>query len=191
MLDKLENVLRLYFNDLDNTNKHILGSAGTQFLNAPYGAFSDMTDQTAASTTAAYAITFNTTDLSNGVTVSSSSHINVAHSGVYNVQFSIQFTNSGSQIYESEVWLRKNGTTDVPNSNSVFSIPERHGSVDGHVIGALNLFVSLTADDYVELMWCTNSTTVSLQHITAGTSPTRPATPSVILTATFVSNVLP
>ena len=33
----------------------------------PYGAFQDSTDQTAASATAAYAITFNTTDFSNGV----------------------------------------------------------------------------------------------------------------------------
>jgi len=43
----------------------ISAAAGSDAV--PYGAFQDTTDQTAASTTAAYAITFNTTDFSNGV----------------------------------------------------------------------------------------------------------------------------
>lgn len=192
MIDKLENVLRLYFNDLDNTFRNLLGSHGAQFLNAPYGAFSDLTDQTAASTTAAYAVTYNTTDLSNGVTVpgANPSRLTVAHSGVYNIQFSLQFTNSDSVIQEADVWFRKNGTTDIANSNSTFSIPEHHGSTDGHLIAALNFFVELATDDYVELMWHVTHTGVSIQHIPAGTSPTRPATPSAIVTVAFVSNVM-
>jgi len=152
----------------------------------PYGAFQDSTDQSAASTTAAYAITYNTTDYSNGVTVSNSSRINVTNPGVYNIQFSVQFQNADSQIHDVDIWFRKNGT-DVTGSNSQFSVPNKHGSVNGHLISALNYFIELAAGDYVEIMWATSSTLVTIEQIPAQTTPTRPATPSVIVTVTYVS----
>lgn len=55
---------------------------------APYGSFQDSTDQSAASTTVAYPMTFNTTDFSNGVYLSNSSRLNVRNAGIYNLQFS-------------------------------------------------------------------------------------------------------
>lgn len=151
----------------------------------PYGAFQDSTDQSAASTTTAYAITFNTTDYSFGVAVQSSSQIVVRSAGVYNIQFSIQFTNADSQIQDVDLWFRKNGT-DVAASNSKFSINERHGSIDGNLIAALNFYIQLAAGDYVQLMWATTSTSVKIEHIPAQTSPTRPVTPSAILTVNKV-----
>ena len=152
----------------------------------PYGAFQDGTDQSAASTTAAYAITFDTTDFSNGITLSNSSRINFKNAGIYNIQFSIQLANDDSQIQDVDIWFRKNGT-DIPKSNSRFSVDSKHGSVKGHVIAALNFFVEVAANDYVELMWHTSSTLVILEHIPAQTSPTRPVTPSAILTAHYVN----
>jgi hypothetical protein len=151
----------------------------------PYGSFYDLTDQSAASTTTAYAITFSNTDLSNNVYLSNSSRINVRAAGKYNFQFSIQFANDDSQIQDVDVWIRKNGT-DVADSNSKFSIDSKHGSIKGHVIAALNLFVDLAANDYIELMWATTSTLAIIEHIPTQTSPTRPATPSVIATMQFV-----
>lgn len=152
----------------------------------PYGAFQDTTDQAAASTTAAYAITYNTTDYSNGVTLSNSSRLNVSNPGVYNIQFSIQFANDDTQIQDVDVWFRKNGT-DVAGSNSKFSVPNSHGGTDGHLIAALNFFIELAAGDYIEIMWATTSTLVTIEQIPAQTTPTRPATPSVIATMTYVS----
>lgn len=152
----------------------------------PYGAFQDGTDQSAASTTAAYAITFDTTDFSNGITLSNSSRINFKNAGIYNIQFSVQLANDDSQIQDVDIWFRKNGT-DIPKSNSRFSVDSKHGSVKGHVIAALNFFVEVAANDYVELMWHTSSTLVILEHIAAETSPTRPVTPSAILTAQYVN----
>lgn len=152
----------------------------------PYGAFQDTTDQAAASTTAAYAITYNTTDYSNGVTLSNSSRLNVSNPGVYNIQFSIQFANDDTQIQDVDVWFRKNGT-DVAGSNSKFSVPNSHGGTDGHLIAALNYFIELAAGDYMEIMWHTTSTLVTIEQIPAQTTPTRPATPSVIATMTYVS----
>ena len=100
----------------------------------PYGAFQDSTDQTAASTTAGYAVKFNTTDFSNGVTVSNDSRLNVKSYGIYNVQFSLQFANTDTQIHDVDIWFRKNGT-DIANSNSRFSIPNPDGIVTGKQIG--------------------------------------------------------
>lgn len=153
----------------------------------PYGAFQDSTDQTASSTTAAYAVTFNTTDYSYGVSVASNSRLTVNSYGIYNFQFSIQFANADTQIHDIDLWFRKNGT-DIANSNSQYSVPNSHGGTDGHLIAALNFWVELNANDYVELMWRTASTQVKIEQIPAQTSPTRPATPSAIMTVNFVSS---
>ena len=147
----------------------------------PYGAFQDSTDQSAASTTSAYAVTFNTTDYSAGISVVSNSQITVRSSGVYNIQFSLQLVNADSQIQDIDIWFRKNGS-DVANSNSKFSINEKHGAVNGHLIAGLNFYLQLAANDYVQLMWATTSTSVTIEQIPTQTSPTRPATPSAILT---------
>jgi hypothetical protein len=147
----------------------------------PYGAFQDSTDQTAASTTTAYAVTFNTTDFSNGISVVSNSRITAKSYGIYNAQFSLQFANTDTQIQDIDVWFTKNGT-NIANSNSRFSVPNSHGGTDGHLIAALNFWIELNANDYFELMWRTTSTAVSIQQIPTQTSPTRPATPSAIMT---------
>lgn len=154
---------------------------------APYGAFQDTTDQTAANTTTAYAVTLNTTDYSSGVYVSSSSRINVRNYGVYNIQFSIQFKNTTNDGQDVDIWFRKNGT-NVDASNSRFHLPARKGSGDpSHLIAALNFFLELNANDYIEIMWRTTDTGVSIEHFDTSTSPTRPAVPSAIVTASYVA----
>lgn len=154
--------------------------------NAPYGQFQDDTDQTIASTTAAYAMNFNTTDYSNGVYISNSSRINVRNAGVYNLQWSGQFENTDTQIHDATVWLRKNGS-NVTGSTGFISIPNSHGGVAGTIIGAWNYFIELAVGDYVELMWSATSTNISLQAYPTQTSPTRPSTASVIATMQYVS----
>ena len=154
---------------------------------APYGAFQDSTDQTAASTTTAYPMTFDTTDFSNGVYLSNSSRMNVRNAGIYNVQFSVQLENQDSAQHDVDIWFRKNGT-NITASNSKFTVPARKSaSIFGHVIGAINYFVELAANDYIEIVWRTESTDVSLEQTPAESSPTRPATPSVIATVQYVA----
>ena len=152
----------------------------------PYGSFSSTADQTAASTTTAYAMTYNTTDFTDGVTLSNNSRLVAGYSGIYNLQFSAQFLNANVKIQDVSVWFRKSGT-NIPNSNSQFSVPNSHGGVDGALIAALNIYVDLAKDQYVEIMWSTTSTDVSLQAIPTQSSPDRPATPSVIATMHYVS----
>jgi hypothetical protein len=181
--------LNVYFNKLRNLFGALLGPRGGKFLNLPYGAFQDSTDQTAANTTTAYAITFDTTDFSNGVTLSDSSRLNVAQSGIYDLQFSIQFKNTTNDTQDVDVWFRKNGT-DIANSNSKFGMPPRKSSGDpSHIIAAMNFFMSLASTDYVQIMWRPSDVGVSLEHYAAASTPTRPAVPSVIATLSFVSNL--
>jgi len=182
-------LLRLFFTKLLNAIQSVVGPRGGKFLNNPYGAFQDSTDQVAANTTTAYAVTFNTTDFSNGVTIASSSRITVADTGIWNLQFSIQFTNTTNASQDVDVWFRVNGT-NVANSNSRFGFAPRKGVGDPfHIIAAMNYFVSLNATDYVEIMWRPTDVGVTIEQYAAGTSPTRPAVPSAIVTMSFVSNL--
>jgi hypothetical protein len=186
-IDQLNNVLRLYFNRLDNLLAQLQTSSGGAGIRLPYGAFQDSTDQVAASTTVAYPITFDTTDFSNGVTVVSNSRITVASAGIWNLQFSIQLTNTTNAAQDVDVWFRVNGT-NVPASNSRFGLAPRKSPSDPfHLIMALNYFVSLNATDYVEIVWRTTDTGVYIEHYPVSASPTRPAIPSAIATLSFVS----
>lgn len=153
----------------------------------PYGAFQDSTNQTISSTTTAYVMTFNTTDYSEGVTLASGSRMTAQYSGLYNLQFSAQFKNTDSQAHDIDIWFRKNGT-NITASNSQFTVPSKHGSVDGHLIAGLNFFVPLSKNDYVEIVWAGENIAISIEYIAAKTSPTRPATPSVIATLSYLSS---
>jgi hypothetical protein len=187
--EQFNNVLRLYFNRLSNVTKNLLGPEGGQFINMPFGSFYDTTDQTAASTTTAYVVTLNTTALSNNVSLVDSTKITFATDGVYNIQFSIQLSNNDNATQDIDIWFRKNGV-DIDNSNSRFGLAPRKSAGDPyHVIGSLNFVDSFVSDDYVELYWRTSSTNAYIEYYSAPSSPTRPAIPSVILTATFVSSV--
>jgi hypothetical protein len=162
-------------------------SAAAEADSAPYGAFQDSTDQTAANTTTAYAVTFNTTDYSNGVYVSNSSRLNVRNYGIYNIQFSFQFKNTSNDGQDVDIWFRKNGT-NVAGSNSKFYLPARKSTGDpSHLIAAMNYVLEMNANDYVEVMWRVSDTGVSLEQYPTDTSPTRPATPSTIITLSYLA----
>ena len=117
------------------------------------------------------------------------SMITFEYSGVYNIQFSFQFTNTDSQEHDVDIWFKQNDVT-LDNSNSQYTIPAKHGGVDGHLIAALNFFVEVQAGDVVEIVWHTANSAVFIEAIPAQTSPIRPATPSAIATVSFVSRLL-
>jgi hypothetical protein len=154
-----------------------------------HGSFFSNVTQTIASTTTAYPITLNNTSPGTyGVFVASNSRVTFTYAGTYNIQYSVQFTNTDTAVHNASVWLRKNGV-DVPDTNSLFAVTARHGSIDGQLIGAINYIEDVSANDYYELIWQAESTSVSLEYIGPGTTPTSPATPSIIVTAMQVTNV--
>lgn len=191
-VDSLTSILRQYFNQVDNLTQSLLTNTGGRFLRTVCGSFYDTTSQTTTANTATL-MTINGTDTpnTNGVSIVSGSKITVTYPGVYNLQFSIQATNANSNTKDMSIWLRQGNdggsSADIPGSTGYISIPASHGGVDGHGIYGWNYFLSMQADDYIQLYWSTDSADVSIKYYAAGTSPTRPATSSVVATMTFVS----
>lgn len=134
-----------------------------------------------------YVIGPSQTVASTTITGTVSSRVQVDTAGAYNIQFSLQLTNTDtSSEYETDVWLKYNGA-NLPNSNSVVTVPKKHSGLNGQTIIALNYFLEMKDGDYFELAWHAHGTTVFIETIAAGTSPTRPAAPSAILTVNYVS----
>ena len=145
-----------------------------------YGAFHDETTQSAALNTAT-AFQFNKTDLSSGVSVVDTTKLKVDYSGVYNVQFSIQFhgLSGGGNGTTAQVWLDNNGTA-VPQSNTKVTVNNN----SPYVVAAWNFLVYLKAKEYCRLMWATDNTQIKAEASTASPGP---SIPSVIVTVTQVS----
>ena len=189
--DQLNNVLRLYFNRLNNILNQMNTGSGAidgSGIRMPYGAFSSDQDQTATANTATL-MTLNTTDFSNNVGLDIGSKIKATTPGIYNLQFSAQFQNTDNQIQDISIWLKKNGT-DITGSTGLVSIPARKSASAGeeaHQITGWNYYVSMNANDYIQIYWSATLASVSIQYYPTSTGPTRPSTQSVVATLSFVS----
>lgn len=186
-INQLNNVLRLYFNQLDKILNQLKTETDTSGLRVPYGAFSSDQDQSTTANTATL-MTLNTTDFSNGVSIASSK-ITVATAGIYNLQFSAQFQNTDNAIQDISIWLRQNGT-NIVGSTGLVSIPARKSASAGeeaHQITGWNYYVSMAANDYIEIYWSATLASVTIQYYAASTGPVRPSTQSVVATMSFVS----
>ena len=168
-----------------------------RFISTPYNQLTSNTDQTAASVANAYAVTLNGSEFPNGISITSSSRITFAKTGIYNIAYSIQFKNTTNDQQDIDIWLRYNGT-DIANSNSRFTIPARKSAGDpSHLIAVTPTVVDIFADNgYIEIMWRVENTGVSIEHFPAitavpGVTPAIPATPSVIIGVTFLSAQFP
>lgn len=195
--DQHSDVLRLYFNQLNSNVNTLIGPRGGQYLNFPYAAIQRSTNVIFASNTATQ-VTFNVNDFLNGCANDGTDGILVNQSGIYNYQFSVQFSNTDSQIHAAWVWLRVNNV-DVPGTGSRWDITAKHGSSDGYVVAAANFYVELVAGDTVE-MWAAvsqayvpaTSQGVYMEAYPVQTTPfAMPSIPSVVATLSFVSSVLP
>lgn len=187
-MDEYSRILGLYFRQMDAVNTSLLGTRGGRYLDNPYGAFSNATTQALTSANTPYVVNINTTDHANGTSLASN-QITVAQTGLYNVQFSLQFENTTTQITEVWVWLRTNGV-DVPGTASIWAVTGSHGGVNGYTIGACNFYADLSAGDYLELVAAANATGLNIESYTSSTSPfTRPSIPGAVVTVSFVSAV--
>jgi hypothetical protein len=149
-----------------------------------YGSFSSLSDQFQTIISNNLPILFDTTDLSNGISLNNPSEVIFAHDGTYNMTFSIQFVNTSVSIHDVNVFFKKNGTI-VDNSNSVLSIPNSHGGTDGHTILCVNFMFEMLAGETLALWWNVNNIAVSIQTIPLNPIPPAgytPASPSVIWT---------
>jgi len=146
-----------------------------EFKRSRYGSFYDTTTQTATTINTAKAITFNTTDLSQGVFLSTTSRVMVDTEGIYNFQISIQLDKTTGGTAEFYIWFRLNGV-DVTDSASQIRLQGNNAEV----FSSLNYFFDLKAGDYVEIMFSVADLSVELLAVAA--SAPHPGIPSIILT---------
>jgi hypothetical protein len=156
------------------TTNEIKAVVGPEYF---FGSFYSTVDQTNAGASVANKMTYNVTDLSNGVSIVSNSRITIANSGNYNIQFSSQFDKTDSGDDTVQIWLQKNGS-NIANTNTEMTLTGNNGK---HV-AAWNFFVNAAAGDYFEICWHSIDTAVFINYIAAASSPARPAIPSIILT---------
>lgn len=201
--DTTHNILRQYFNTIDNVTGPLLSNTGGgRFLTFPHIAAQDTTDQYATATNVATKVLWNTLDSGLGFTLNPNSTATPNFTGTYKLDYSLQFFNTASQIHEAYVWLQVNGT-NVPGSASLFSVPNKHGSVDGALVAYSSITFEVAGGDEVALYWATNlaatlagATGIYMHHNspqTIGTPPNTadiPEIPSAIGSIVFVSGVV-
>lgn len=195
--DTTHNILRQYFNTLDNVTSSLLGNAGGRFLSFPHIAAQDSTDQYATGDNIPTKVLWNTLDSGLAFTLNPNSTATPDYRGVYKIDYSLQVFNTASQIHDLYVWLRLNGT-DVVGSGSIFSVPERHGGVDGALVAYSSVTFEVSQLDEISLYWATDKaatsggvTGVYLHEAPARTVPfTMPSIPSALGTIVFVSGLV-
>jgi hypothetical protein len=187
----VNNVLRLYFNRLSNLLGALVGPNGGVYIQNPHAMLMSNQDQTNPSITGANQLTFNQPVITQGIRVENTDEIWFDEPGQYLVTFTLQVTNRGNSAAEFEVWAGYNGS-NYPLSNTRFDIPARKSNtIWSHIVPAITGIFTVTNPDteYLTIKWWADSTDVYLEHYAAGTSPTRPEIPSVILTVNLVSRL--
>lgn len=150
-----------------------------QFYN---GQFTKNTTIVPAAANTAYAIGWDTTVITEGITLTGSptTRLTVAHSGLYNFAARIQFSSANSNGKSAWMWLKKNGTTNIGSSTAVGSLKDS----GGYTVLAINDFVSLGVNDYVELFWAVDDT--GLQPTNVAATAFAPSAPTAHVAVTQV-----
>jgi len=152
-----------------------------------HGKFVSLVTQQATAPNSVQAVVFETTVLSEGVTIEQDdngdySKITFANPGVYDVQFSGQIHHLGGggvgEIFT--MWFQKNNL-DIPNSRFIW-----HVANNRYLVPTLNFFVVIdTPGEYVKLIGYPDNTQIVLEYTPADQS--KPATPSMIVTANQIA----
>lgn len=146
------------------------------------GQFTKNATITPAAANTAYALAWDTTVITEGITLTGSptTRLTVAHSGLYNFAVRIQFSSSNSNSKSAWMWLKKNGTTNIGSSTAVGSLKDS----GGYTVLSINDFVSLAANDYVELFWAVDDT--GLQPTNVAATAFAPSAPTAHVAVTQV-----
>lgn len=196
--DQLLNILRLYFNTIDNSFAALLSEGGGRYLTLPHIAASDTTIQYATATDTPTIVKWNTLDSGQGFVLSAPGRATADENtaGIFRITYSAQLVNNDNVIHDATFWLKINGV-DVPNSSTQFSVPARkNASVPSYICAYSEATFEIRNEDYVELYWATSQAATSggvsgiyIEYLPAQTTPyARPAIPSVIGSITFVSS---
>jgi hypothetical protein len=142
---------------------------------------SSTVDQT-GNVAAATAVTFNTDLTGTGVSVVSSTQVTFAAAGTYMIAPSIQLSNSAAADHDATIWFRKNGT-NIANSATILTVPKVGDG--GTAVFSLTFIDTVTAGQYIEIMWLPENVAVTIEAIPVGAIA--PAIPSVIVPVTRIA----
>jgi hypothetical protein len=184
--DQFANILRLYFNRLDDfiARFSTSGAIDPSLINVPNGLFFNTADQTLAAINTGYPITFNQTYLNNFVALqtASTSKIEVAVAGVYNFQLSAQLKSTNASAKDVQIWIKR-GTTTIGYSGHRYTI---EGS-DNHMNVNWLFDIDLAAGEYIEMYWGADDTNVTMEAIPA--SAPYPAVASAVMAVNFIARL--
>jgi len=154
-----------------------MNGGGTPSWKIPsYGAFFDTTTQAVAANTRA-AITFNSTQISSGISIGApTSRIVVSSPGTYNIQIDIELVNPTVTLDNVIAWMAINGT-DVANSASQINV-----LANNHIVLSMSFMQTFGAGDYFEIFWLNTGGNATVGTFAASGAPVYPATPSIKLT---------
>lgn len=189
--NQYSDVLRLYFNRLGGNLNALTGENGGAYIQSPHAMLMSNQDQANAGITVANQLTFNQPVIQQGIEVRNTDEIWFEQAGQYLVTFTLQVTNRGNAAHVFEVWTGYNGS-NYPLSNTRFDIPARKSAdVWSHIVPAITGIFTVTnpSTEYLTIKWWADSTDVFLEHYAAGTTPTRPEIPSVIMTVNLISRL--
>jgi hypothetical protein len=145
-----------------------------------YGEFIKTTDQTPAVINTEYLLTFDSTQVANGVSIGSpASRIVVAQSGLYQFNANIQVTSTSASAKNVWLWFKRNGASIANTARIVTSNVN-----NGYVPLALIDEFSLAANDYIELAFAADSTSVTVDNVAA--TAFAPDAPAAVLSVTQV-----
>lgn len=197
--EQFNNVLRLYFNQLDKILGQLDTSVYGNVISFPHIAASDGAIQYATAANTPTIVQWTTLDSGLGFTLNANNTATANIPGIYKITYSLQFANNDNAIHDAIVWLRLNGNTsaaDVANSTTVFSLQARKSAgVPNFVCGYSEVVFPMEAGDSVGLWWGTDqaatsggTTGIYIDYRAAQTTPMPyPAVPSAIGSITFVS----
>jgi len=197
--DVLNNVFRLYFNQLDTALKALFNVNGGKYISNPHIAASDTTDQYASGNNVATKVRWNSLESGSGFTLNITNTATAQQGGIYKIDYSLQLVNTDNTAHDVVIWLEvtNGGTTQVPNSASKFSVPARKSAgVPSFVVAYSSITFEMVTNEEVALYWATDKAYnptgpvegVYMEALPAQVSPyAHPAAPSAIGTITFVS----
>ena len=179
--DQLNNILRLYFAQIDSVLGNLLGPNGGQFTEVPNGLFFNTADQTFASANVAYPVVYNATYLSNAVALQSgsTSKIEVTVSGVYNFQYSGQLLSTNASAKNVYLWIKRNGI-NIGYSTHAYTLSAN----DQYLEVNWNFNIDLAAGEYLELEIATTDTAVRLDAEAA--TAVHPGISSSVMSVNYV-----
>jgi hypothetical protein len=197
--EQLNNILRLYFNQLDKILQQMDTSVYGNGISFPHIAASDGAIQYATAANTPTIVQWSTLDSGLGFTLNANNTATAQVSGIYKITYSLQFANNDNAAHDAIVWLRVNGDTsaaNVSNSTTIFTVqPRKSAGIPNYVCGYSEVVFTLNAGDSVGLWWGTDqaatsggATGIYIDYKAAQTTPMPyPAAPSAIGSITFVS----